>query len=98
MSIFEPNIAAWGQPIYALTADDSANARISAILNEAAHVFDWHAEGLWKSEYKEGFARLLAAELAKRPSLIRKILKLDDRVFSMVLYRAIELQKKPADA
>jgi len=97
MSILKPNIEAWGDPVYALTADDSANIRISAILNEAAHVFDWHAEGLWKSTYKEGFARLLAAELAQRPSISRKILKLEDRVFSMVLYRAIELQTQ-ADA
>ena len=97
MSILKPNIEAWGDPVYALTADDSANIRISAILNEAAHVFEWHAEGLWKSTYKEGFANLLAAELAQRPSLSRKILNLEDRVFSMVLYRAIELQKQ-ADA
>jgi hypothetical protein len=97
MSILKPNIAAWSDPVYALTADDSANMRISAILNEAAHVFDWHREGLWKSTYKEGFANLLAVELAQRPSLSRKILKLDDRVFSMALYRAIELQKQ-ADA
>jgi hypothetical protein len=98
VSIVDPNLAGFGHPTYPLTADHAANLRISAILNEAAHVFDWHAEGLWRSTYKDGFARLLAKEVAQRPSLIRKILKLDDRVFSMVLYRAIELNRASTGA
>ena len=59
MSILEPNLKEFGTPIYPLSPDAQTNARLSAILNEAAHVFDWHAEGLWKTEYKDGFARLL---------------------------------------
>src|ERR1035437_10096513 len=47
MSILEPNLKEFGTPIYPLSPDAETNARLSAILNEAAHVFDWHAEGLW---------------------------------------------------
>lgn len=93
MSIFEPNFEGFGAPVYPLSPDGQTNARISAVLNEAAHVFDWHAEGLWTSEYKDGFARLLIPDLKQHPKLIRAIIELNDRVFSMVAYRAVELIK-----
>lgn len=94
MSISEPNLAAFNSPLYALSPDANTNTRISAILNEAAHVFHWHAEGLWQSEYKDGFARLLIPDLMQHPKLIRSIIELNDRVFSMVVYRAVELLNK----
>lgn len=97
MSIFEPNLEGFGSPVYPLSPDDQTNARLSAILNEAAHVFDWHAEGLWQSEYKDGFARLLIPALKQHPKLIRNIIELNDRVFSMVVYRAVELIKRNED-
>ena len=89
-----PDIKNFGVPTYGLTTDENVNLRISAILNEAEHVFDWHDEGIWKDTYKEGYARLLANELIERPSLMRKLLKLNRRVFSMVAYRAIDLVKE----
>lgn len=91
MSTLEPNLKDFGSPVYPLAPDEKTNAQLSAILNEAAHVFEWHAEGLWKSEYKDGFARLLIPDLKQHPKLIQSILKLNDRVFSMVVYRAVEL-------
>lgn len=91
MSTITPNLEGFGSPIYLLSPDEQTNARLSAILNEAAHVFDWHAEGLWKSEYKDGFARLLIPDLKQHPKLIKSIIMLNDRVFSMVVYRAVEL-------
>lgn len=91
MSTTTPNLEGFGSPIYSLSPDEQTNARLSAILNEAAHVFDWHAEGLWKSEYKDGFARLLIPDLKQHPKLIKSIIMLNDRVFSMVVYRAVEL-------
>ena len=91
MSIIEPNIKAFGSPVYPVSPDENTNARISAVLNEAAHVFDWHADGLWQSEYKDGFARLLVADLKQHPKLTRNIIGLNNRVFSMVVYRAVEL-------
>jgi hypothetical protein len=91
MSIHEPNLRAFGEPLYLLSPDQATNARISAVLNEAAHVFMWHAEGLWKAEYKDGFARLLVSDLRAHPKLVKSIVGLGDRVFSMVAYRAAEL-------
>ena len=91
MSIAQPNLAEFGSPTHPLTPDEQVNLRLSAILNEAAHVFEWHAEGLWKSEYKDGFARLLVYYIADHPKLIRTIVELNDRVFSMLVYRAVEL-------
>jgi len=93
MSILEPNLKEFGSPVYSLSPDAQTNARLSAILNETAHVFNWHAEGLWESEYKDGFASLLIPDLRQHPKLIQSILKLNDRVFSMVVYRAVELLK-----
>lgn len=93
MSIFEPNLEVFGLPVLPLSPDDQTNARLSAILNEASHAFDWHAEGVWQSEHKDGFARLLIPMLMQHPKLIRNILKLNNRVFSMVAYRAVELIK-----
>jgi hypothetical protein len=94
MSTIEPNIKGYGSPIYSVSPDSQTNARISAVLNEAAHVFNWHAEGLWKTEYKDGFAHLLMNDLKKHPKLIKNIIKLNDRIFSMVVYRAVELIKE----
>jgi hypothetical protein len=50
MRILEPSLKEFGSPVYSVSPDAQINARLSANLNEAAHVFDWHAEGLWKSE------------------------------------------------
>jgi hypothetical protein len=91
MSIDKPNIEGFGLPLYAVSPDSETNSRISAVLNEASHVFNWHKEGLWKSEYKDGFASLLIEDLKAHPKLIKSIIKLDDRVFTMVVYRAVEL-------
>lgn len=98
MSTSKPNIEAFGEPVYAVSPDAETNARISAVLNEAAHVFGWHAEGLWKSEYKDGFARLLLPDLQAHPKLVKSIVSLNNRVFSMVVYRAVELLNEQPQA
>jgi hypothetical protein len=97
MSIKEPNVESYGVPTYLLTPDPEINIRLSAILNEASHVFHWHAEGIWNTEYKDGFARLLVPNIRMHPKLIKSILKLNDRVFSMLIYRAVELAKIDCD-
>jgi hypothetical protein len=91
MSTAKPNTTEFGQPLHAVSPSTETNLRISAILNEARHVFDCHAEGIWKTDYKEGFARLLMPDLHAHPKLIKQINELNDRVFSMVTYRAVEL-------
>ena len=98
MSIFETNNKEFGSPVYSISPDAKTNERISAVLNEAVHVFDWHKDGLWKTEYKDGFARLLIPDLKNNPKLIRSILNLDDRVFSMIVYRCLELTNLADDA
>jgi hypothetical protein len=93
MSITKPNLEGFGSPVFKLSPIEEENTVISAILNEARHVFDWHKEALWKSEYKDGFARLLIPYLTSHPKLIPNINKIGDRVFSMVVYRAVELME-----
>ena len=78
-------------PVYRVSPDDAENTRISAILNEAEHVFRWHTDGAWKSEHKDHYARRLMAELKLHPKLIPKIKKINNRVFTMIVYRAVEL-------
>ena len=86
-----PKNDGWTDVPYELGSDPEDNARISEILNEACHVFRHHAEGLWKSEDKDAYARLLMEEIRARPSLVGRLLNTDDRVVKMVTHRAIEL-------
>jgi hypothetical protein len=88
-----PKNDGWTDVDYHLIDDPERNARLSAILNEACHVFRKHAEGVWKSDDKDAYARLIAAEIDRTPSLIRKLLGTDDRVIKMLAYRAVELNK-----
>ena len=81
----------FASPVYRVSPDNAENLRISAILNDAEHVFRWHTDGVWKSKYKDHYARLLMADLRIHPKIIRNINKINNRVFSMVVYRAVEL-------
>ena len=93
MTTFVSNIVGFSEPTYEFTTDPEMNARISAILNEAQHVFECHADGQWQSYYKPGFGGLLAKEISIKPSVTRKIIKIKNRVFSMVLYEAVNINK-----
>ena len=84
----------WTDVDYNFGEDDERNARISYILNEACHVFRHHAEGVWASQDKDAYARLLIPELKVHPSLIGQLKQLNDRVVKMVLYRAVEIMKE----
>ena len=84
----------WQDLEYELTADPVANARLSKILNEACHVFHLHAEGVWASHDRDAYAEKLRIEIGQRPSLVRKLLALRDRVVRMLVYRAVELKKE----
>jgi hypothetical protein len=88
-----PKNDGWKDVDYRLVDDAERNARLSAILNEACHVFRRHAEGVWKSDDKDAYARRIAAEIKATPSLVRKLLGTEDRVIKMLTYRAIELNK-----
>ncbi len=65
-------------PVYQISPDDTEKLCISALLNEAEHVFRFHTDGAWKSTHKEQYARLLAPHLRLHPKLIRNINSLKD--------------------
>ena len=71
--------------------DEKLNKNMSFILNEACHVFRYHADGHWKNIYKPKYANMLAEQITKKPSLIRKLLKLNDPVVSNITYAAIDI-------
>ena len=73
--------------------DEELNKEMSFILNEAVHVFRHHADGNWKEYYKPKYANMLAEKISKRPSLIKKLLKLKDPVVSNITHAAIEITK-----
>ena len=78
---------------YEFGDNEAENQRISSILNEAVHVFRYHADGNWKNIYKPKYSSLLAAEIKRRPSLIKMLKALKDPVVSNLTYSAIEFNK-----
>ena len=86
-----PQNDGWVDIKYDLGVEPNDNARISAILNEACHVFYHHAEGQWLASDKDAYAGRLAAEIKARPGLAGRLLSTDDRVVKMITYRALEL-------
>jgi hypothetical protein len=89
-----PKNDGWTDIEYKFGDDDVENARISAVLNEACHVFHCHAEGVWLSHDKDSYASELAEELRLRPSLAGRLLKTEDRVVKMLTFRALELNRE----
>jgi hypothetical protein len=87
----------WSELEYSFGDDCELNQRMSALLNELCHVFRRHADGHWKDNYKPKYVKRLAKEFDARPSLIRKLLKLNDPVISNVTYAAIEFSKTVAE-
>ncbi|HEX2881990.1 MAG TPA: hypothetical protein VHO25_20870 [Polyangiaceae bacterium] len=86
-----PQNDGWTEIAYDLGTNIEDSERISKLLNEACHVFRHHSDGHWKSDDKDAYAALLAAELRRRPSLAGRLLNTDDRVIKMLTYRALEL-------
>lgn len=79
---------------YILCENQEINDRVSFVLNEACHIFYAHADGFWRSQYKDYFARKLVEELTVNPWLAQRLLNIKDRVISMVTYRALEIIKE----
>jgi hypothetical protein len=88
-----PKNDGWTALAYDFGEDQAENQRLSAILNDACHVFHCHAGGTWQDHDKDRFAGRLAAELEHRPTLVGRLLATEDRVVKMVTYRALELLK-----
>ena len=88
-----PKNDGWTDIVYEVGSDSVDNKRISALLNEACHVFYHHAEGVWREHDKDSYARKLVEEITKRQGLVGRLLDTEDRVIKMLTYRALELQK-----
>jgi hypothetical protein len=87
----------WNDLVYDFGDDKTLNEQVSFILNEACHVFNYHADGGWKNHYKPKYANMLAEHISMRPSLIKKLLKLKDPVVSNITYAAIEITKNSSN-
>ena len=83
----------WTDLFYDFGEGQAVNEELSNLLNEAVHVFRYHADGHWKQHYKPTYAAKLAEHIAAKPRLIRKLLNLKDPVVSNITYAAIELAK-----
>jgi hypothetical protein len=70
-----------------------AATRIELVLAEARHVFEDHADGHWRSAYKDRYARLVLAELDADSALGERLLASRDRLLKMLTYRALELRR-----
>lgn len=70
-----------------------AAARIHRVVAEARHVFEEHADGSWRSLYKDRHARLLLAEIDADPGVEARLLASGDRLTKMLTYRALELRR-----
>jgi hypothetical protein len=92
-----PKNDGWTPLVYDFGHDDAENRRLSAILNDACHVFRCHAGGTWRQHDKDRFALRLVVELERRPGLVGRLLKTEDRVVKMVTFRALELLKARPD-
>ncbi len=70
-----------------------AATRVELVVAEARHVFEEHADGHWRSVYKDRYARLLLAELEADSGLEARLLASGDRLLKMLTYRALELRR-----
>ncbi|MCV6638036.1 hypothetical protein [Candidatus Albibeggiatoa sp. nov. NOAA] len=89
-----PKNDGWTDIKYDFGLDEDASKRVSHILNEACHVFYYHADGHWIKMYKDRYASELMQEFLSNPNLSSRVLKCGDRVVKMVAYRALELMKE----
>ena len=90
----QPKNYGWEDVDYDFGVDSESTKKISHILNEACHVFYYHADGHWKSSYKDKYALELAKEFELLPELSSRVLRSSDRVVKMIAFRALELLKE----
>ena len=90
-----PKNDGWSGVDYDFGLPPAERAALTDVLNEACHVFRMHADGNWKTLYKDKYALLVAAHLKAHPGLAHRLLRSGDRVIQMVTYRAMELAGLP---
>lgn len=79
---------------YSFGNEEADNRRLSQLINEFCHVFHCHADGNWQTVYKPEYAAQVCEEISRRPSVIRKLLAIDDPVVKNVTHAAILLSKE----
>ena len=67
-------------------------SKLSFLLNEACHVYHYHAEGVWKSDDKDSYAKEILKYITEHSELESRLLQSEDRVIKMLVFRAIELR------
>ena len=75
----------------------SERAALSALLNEACHVFQDHPHGQWKTRCKDKYASLVATQIKAHPGLTHRLLRSGERVIQMLTYRALEILERSKD-
>jgi len=78
---------------YELIDNDEENDKLKYILNAAIHVFYGDIKGCWVNYHKPRYAKALLPFIEKDPSLIGRMLDINDRVINMILHKALELTK-----
>ena len=82
----------WTEINYDFGLKDDEAVKLSALLNEACHVFYGHAEGVWVSSDKDAYATSVLNFITKHPELESRLLRSKDRIIKMLTYRALELR------
>jgi hypothetical protein len=93
-----PKNDGWTDVDYDFGLPLSERAALSKILNEACHVFHYHADGNWKTAYKDNFASLVATYIEAHPGLPHRLLRSEDRVVKILTYRALEILEHPKNS
>lgn len=77
--------------------DEAENSNWAKLLEEARHVHFMHPES-WKRDanFKDSVASKLALLIKQDRTLTRRLLGLNDRIVSMLTYRAVELLQSKA--
>lgn len=77
---------------------EELNSKLASLIEESEHVHFSHPE-TWKRDgkFKDFAASKIALIIQENRSLTRKFLGLNDRVVSMLTYRALELLESVVD-
>ena len=89
-----PRNDGWHDLSYELLPEEpDIGSKIADLLNEAWHVHQLHRDGNWNGPdgYKDKYANLVLDLVEHRKSRLRKLLAANDRVLSMLVYRAFDL-------
>ena len=95
-----PRNDGWTDIAYDILPDEpELNQYFNEMLNEAWHVHQHHRDGHWNAAggYKDRYAARIALKVQSDRSLLHKLLNVQDRLLSMLTYRASELLKEGED-